>query len=225
MNRIIAKALKNKQKVLSEFESKKILKSAGVTVTKEYLAGSKAEAKKLAKKIGYPVALKGTGPKAAHKTEMGLVKLNISSDKELAKAYDEIMSKEVELDGVLVQEMIKGDREFIIGLSRDPQFGPCVMFGLGGIYAEVLKDVSFRIAPFTEADAMEMIGEIKTHRLLEEFRGGAAVSKALLVKALVGIGNLAVEHIEIAEIDVNPLIIAGGKPIAVDGLVVLTGSV
>lgn len=221
MNRIIVKALKNNQKVLSEFESKKILKSAGLPVTREYLAKSKAEAKIYAKKIGYPVVLKGTGPKAAHKTEMGLVKLNISSDKELAKSYDEIMSGKIELDGVLVQEMIKGDREFIIGVSRDPQFGPCVMFGLGGIFAEALKDVSFRVAPFTEDDAMEMIGEIKTKSLLEEFRGSPAVNKALLIKALVGIGNLAAEHDEIAEIDVNPLIIARGKPVAVDGLIVL----
>jgi acetate---CoA ligase (ADP-forming) subunit beta len=221
MNRIIAKALKNKQKVLSEFESKKILKSAGVPVTKEFLATSKAEAKKHAKKIGYPVALKGSGEKAAHKTEMGLVKLNIATDNDLIKAYDEIMSKGIDLDGILVQEMVKGSREFIIGLSRDPQFGPCVMFGLGGIFAEVLKDVSFRVAPFSEADAMEMISEIKTKRLLDKFRGSPAVNKSLLVKALVGIGNLAVLHDEIAEIDINPLIIADGKPVAVDGLVVL----
>jgi acetate---CoA ligase (ADP-forming) subunit beta len=221
MNKIIAKALKNKQKILSEFESKKILKSAGVRVTKEYLAKTKTEAVKFARKIVYPVALKGSGPKAAHKTEMGLVKLNISNDKELAKAFDDIINKGIELDGVLVQEMIKGDREFIIGLSRDPQFGPCVMFGIGGIYTEALKDVSFRIAPFTETDAMEMIGEIKTSSLLGKFRGGREVDKALLVKALVGIGNLASEHNEIAEIDINPLIISNGKPIAVDGLVVL----
>jgi acetate---CoA ligase (ADP-forming) subunit beta len=221
MNQIIAKALKNRQKVLSEFESKKVLKSAGVRITKEYLAGSKTEAKKLAKKIGYPVALKGSGPQAAHKTEMGLVKLNISNDKELLTAYDEIMGKGIELDGILVQEMIKGDREFIIGLSRDPQFGPCVMFGLGGIFTEALKDVSFRVAPFTEDDALEMISEIKTSRLLGKFRGSPEVNKSLLVKALVGIGNLATQHNEIAEIDINPLIIANGKPIAVDGLVIL----
>jgi acetate---CoA ligase (ADP-forming) subunit beta len=221
MNRIIAKAIKNKQKVLSEFESKKILKSAGVLVTEEFLATSKAEAKKHAKKIGYPVALKGSGAKAAHKTEMGLVKLNIVTDNDLVKAYDEIMGKGIELDGILVQEMVKGSREFIIGLSRDPQFGPCVMFGLGGIFAEVLKDVSFRVAPFSEADAMEMISEIKTKRLLDKFRGSPEVNKLLLVKALVGIGNLAVLHDEIAEIDINPLIIANGKPIAADGLVVL----
>ncbi len=221
MNKIIAKALKNRQKVLSEFDSKKILKSAGVRITREYLASSKTEAVKLAKKIGYPVALKGSGQKAAHKTEMGLVKLNIRNPKELAMAYNEIIGRGVELDGVLVQEMIKGDREFIIGLSRDPQFGPCVMFGLGGIFTEALKDVSFRVAPFSEDDAMEMIGEIKTARLLGKFRGGPEVNKQQLVKALVGIGNLALEHDEISEIDINPLIISNGKPVAADALVVL----
>ncbi|MFH0974163.1 MAG: acetate--CoA ligase family protein [Spirochaetota bacterium] len=222
MKEILVNAVKNGQKTLSEFESKKILKSAGVPVTKEFLAGSKAEALKMAKEIGYPVALKGSGHKVAHKTELGLVKLRIDNDNELSKAYDEIMGKGAELDGVLVQEMINGGREFIMGLSRDPQFGPCVMFGLGGIFAEVLKDVSFRVAPLKEADALEMINEIKTSRLLDEFRGSPGVDKPMLAKVLVGLGNLALDYKEIAEIDVNPLIIANGKPIAVDSLVVLS---
>ena len=184
-------------------------------------AASSDEAVKIAGKIGYPVVLKGSGHKATHKTEMGIVKLRLNNDKDVADAFDEIMGKGVELDGVLVQEMINGQREFVIGLTRDPQFGPCVMFGLGGIFTEVLKDVSFRVAPITDFDAEEMISEIKTSKLLDEFRGSPAVDRNALKKALIGIGNLGVEHDEIAEIDINPLIISGNQPVAVDALVVL----
>jgi len=153
-----------------------------------------------------------------------MVKLNLGNSSDVARAYDEILEAGVELDGVLVQEMIKGDREFVIGLTRDPQFGPCVMFGLGGIFTEVLNDVSFRVAPISEIDALEMIEEIKTKKLLDEFRGSPAVDKTALVKALVGIGNLGVEYDQIAEIDINPVIISGDKPVAVDALIVLNNS-
>jgi acetate---CoA ligase (ADP-forming) subunit beta len=152
---------------------------------------------------------------------MGMVKVGISSDKEAGKAYDELVKKKLKIDGILVQEMIKGNREFVIGLTRDPQFGPCVMFGLGGIFTEALKDVSFRVAPITETDAEEMIDEIKTKALLEAFRGSPPVDRSILVKSLVGIGKLGVENDEIAEIDINPLIISGKKPVAVDALVIL----
>jgi len=193
----------------------------GVPITREKLARTKDEAVKFAEEIGYPVVLKGCSDKAAHKTEMGLVKLKLASADDVKKAYDEIIGKGVELDGVLVQEMIKGEREFVIGLSRDPQFGPCVMFGIGGIFTEVIKDVSFRVAPLTEMDAEEMIEEIRMKKLLDEFRGSPAVDKKELVKALVGIGDLGYRNNEIAEIDINPLIISGSKPVVVDALVVL----
>jgi len=193
----------------------------GVPITREKLARTRDEAVKFAGEIGYPVVLKGCSDKAAHKTEMGLVKLKLANEDEVKKAYDEITGKGVELDGVLVQEMIKGDREFVIGLSRDPQFGPCVMFGIGGIFTEVIKDVSFRVAPLTEMDAEEMIDEIRMKKLLDEFRGSPAVDRKELVKALVGIGDLGYRNSEIAEIDINPLIISGSKPVVVDALVVL----
>jgi acyl-CoA synthetase (NDP forming) len=213
MNAIIKKAMDKGQKALSEFDSKRVIKSAGVPITKEALATTKKEAIAIAKKIGYPVVF--------HKTEMGMVKVGISSDKEAGKAYDELVKKKLKIDGILVQEMIKGNREFVIGLTRDPQFGPCVMFGLGGIFTEALKDVSFRVAPITEADAEEMIDEIKTKALLEAFRGSPPVDRSILVKSLVGIGKLGFENDEIAEIDINPLIISGKKPVAVDALVIL----
>ncbi len=221
MEQIIKKALERGQKTLSEYDSKQVIQSVGIAVTREKLATSRDEAVKFAGEIGYPVVLKGCSDKAAHKTEMGLVKLKLANADEVGKAYDEITGKGVELDGVLVQEMVKGDREFVIGLSRDPQFGPCVMFGIGGIFTEVIKDVSFRVAPLTEMDAEEMIEEIRMKKLLDEFRGSPAVDKKELVKALVGIGDIGYKNSEIAEIDINPLIISGSKPVVVDALVVL----
>ncbi|MDY6967441.1 MAG: acetate--CoA ligase family protein [Spirochaetota bacterium] len=221
MQEIIKKAVERGQKALSEYDSKRVIEKAGVPITKEELASSKDEAVEQSKKIGYPVVLKGCSDTLMHKTESGMVKLGLNNDVDVANAYEEIMGKGIKLDGVLVQEMIQGQREFVIGLTRDPQFGPCVMFGLGGIFTEVLKDVSFRIAPITEFDASEMIEEIKTKKLLDEFRGSPAVDRSVLIKALIGIGNLGVEYDDIAEIDINPLIIAGDKPVAVDSLVVL----
>lgn len=224
MKEILQRAIDRNQKALSEYDSKRVVASAGVAITREGLAGSKEEAVKLAEEIGFPVVLKGCSSTVTHKTEMGMVKLNLGSGGDVERAYDEITATGAELDGVLVQEMIKGEREFVIGLTRDPQFGPCVMFGLGGIFTEVLNDVSFRVAPISEIDAMEMIEEIKTKKLLDEFRGSPAVDKKALVKALVGIGKLGDEHDQIAEIDINPVIIAGDQPIAVDALVILDNS-
>jgi len=224
MKEILQKAIDRGQKALSEYDSKRVVASAGVAITREGLAGSRSEAVTLAEGFGFPVVLKGCSSTLTHKTEMGMVKLNLGNSSDVARAYDKILEAGVELDGVLVQEMIKGDREFVIGLTRDPQFGPCVMFGLGGIFTEVLNDVSFRVAPISEIDALEMIEEIKTKKLLDEFRGSPAVDKTALVKALVGIGNLGVEYDQIAEIDINPVIISGDKPVAVDALIVLNNS-
>lgn len=221
MKEILEKAVRKGQKALSEYDSKRVIEAAGVLITRERLAQSREDAVKAAREIGYPVVLKGCSDIVTHKTEMGMVKLKLSSDDEVKQAYDEIMGKGVQLDGVLVQEMVKGEREFVIGLTRDPQFGPCVMFGLGGIFTEVLKDVSFRIAPLSEVDAEEMIDEIKTKKLLDEFRGSPAADRKALMKALIGIGQLGLEQEDIAEIDVNPLIIAGSRPVAVDALVIL----
>ncbi|MBW2599505.1 MAG: acetate--CoA ligase family protein, partial [Deltaproteobacteria bacterium] len=190
MKEILQRAIDKKQKALSEYDSKRIVELAGVAITREGLADSRDEALKIAEEMGFPVVLKGCSSTVTHKTEMDMVKLNLGSSDDVARAYDDIIQAGMELDGVLVQEMIKGDREFVIGLTRDPQFGPCVMFGLGGIFTEVLNDVSFRVAPISEIDAMEMIEEIKTRKLLDEFRGSPAVDRNALVKALVGIGKL-----------------------------------
>lgn len=224
MKEIIIEAMKKKQKALSEYDSKRVIAEVGVATTREILVKTKEEAVKAAMDIGMPVALKGCSPELMHKTEYGMVKVGLHTKEEVSIAFDELMSKGMKLDGILVQEMIDGNRLFVIGLTRDPQFGPCVMFGLGGIFTEVLHDVSFRVAPITVDDAHEMIEEIRTKEILGPFRGNPAVNKDLLAKALVGVGNLGVEFNEIAEIDINPLIVCDDRPIAVDALVVLQNS-
>ena len=221
METIIRNALQNKQHALSEFDSKLVVSGAGVPVTREVLARTKDEALAAAKSIGFPVVMKGCGHTLTHKTEQGMVVVGVGNEAGAAEAYDMLTGKGVAIDGILVQEMVSGGRELVIGLTRDPQFGPCVMFGLGGIFTELLHDVSFRVAPLTEEDAGEMIDEIETRGILDEFRGSPAVDREALIQALVGVGDLGVRYNEIAEIDINPLIVAGSRPVAVDALVIL----
>jgi len=124
-------------------------------------------------------------------------------------------------NAVLVQEMVKGQRELVIGLTRDPQFGPCVMFGLGGIFTEILKDISFRVAPLEKRDALEMMREIKGQKILEAVRGMPAADLDMLAELLINVGRIGLENEQIKEIDINPVIISGSKPVAVDALIIL----
>jgi len=221
--KIIQEALKKGQKTLSEYESKKLLKAYGFPVVREELVDSRAGAVKAAKAIGLPVVLKGCSAEIAHKTEKKLIEVDLRTLKEVQRAYDGIMERvgSTPLDGILVQEMVKGSRELVIGMIRDAQFGPCVMFGLGGIFTEVLKDVSFRIAPLERRDALEMAKEIKGAPVLGAFRGMAPIDMDLLVSMLINAGKLGLELEAVKEVDVNPLIISGNRPVAVDALVVL----
>jgi acetyl-CoA synthetase (ADP-forming) len=221
--KIIQEALKKGQKTLSEYESKKLLKAYGFPVVREKLVDSRAGAVKAAKAIGLPVVLKGCSAEIAHKTEKKLIEVDLRTLKEVQRAYDGIMERvgSTPLDGILVQEMVKGSRELVIGMIRDAQFGPCVMFGLGGIFTEVLKDVSFRIAPLERRDALEMAKEIKGAPVLGAFRGMAPIDMDLLVSMLINAGKLGLELEAVKEVDVNPLIISGNRPVAVDALVVL----
>lgn len=222
---LLGKAVQNGQQALSEYESKQVISAAHVPITRETLVHSRQEAMEQAARIGFPVVLKGSSHALTHKTEMGMVRVSLQNAADVGRAYDELTQKGVELDGVLIQEMVKGNREFVIGLTRDPQFGPCVMFGVGGIFTEALQDVSFRVAPLSEDDAREMLREIKAVKLLDAFRGEKAVEQDILIHALVGIGNLGMAHDDIAEIDINPLIVKEGRPVAVDALVILSGKV
>ena len=222
MKGIIEEALKSGQKSLSEYQSKVFLKSFGIPTTPEEIAKTEKEAIEIAKKIGFPVALKGVSPEITHKTELKLIELNIKDEAALKEAYKKLSErKDVKLDGVLIQKMVKGDRELVVGLTRDPQFGPCVMFGLGGIFTEVLKDVSFRIAPLEKRDALEMMGEIKAHKILDAFRGQDPVDRDVLADILMSIGKIGLEYDAVKEIDINPLIVTGEGLMAVDALVVL----
>jgi len=220
---IIQEALKKGQKTLSEYDSKRLLSAYGFPVVREKLVNTRAGAVKAAKEIGLPVVLKGCSPEISHKTEKKLIEVDLRTLKEVQRAYDEIVERvgDTPLDGILVQEMVKGSRELVIGMIRDAQFGPCVMFGLGGIFTEVLKDVSFRIAPLERRDALEMAQEIKGAPVLGAFRGMPPVDTDLLVSMLINAGRLGLELEAVKEVDVNPLIIAGNKPVAVDALVVL----
>lgn len=220
--KIIEDAVKRGEKTLSEFDSKKVLDAYAIPVTKELVTQNLSEAVKFADEIGYPVVLKGSSSTLTHKTELNLIELNIQDRDGLEKAYKALEERGGDqLDGILVQQMIKGDREFVAGLIRDPQFGPCVMFGLGGIFTEVLKDVTFRVAPLEKRDALEMMDEIRAKKLLDEFRGKPAVNRDILADALINLGRIGLEIEEVAEIDINPLIIDGDTPVAVDALVVL----
>lgn len=221
---IIEKALGNGQAALSEFDSKQLIAKYGVPVVPERLAQSSDEAVEAASEIGYPVVLKACGPEITHKTERELVVVGIRGEEELRFAFDKIIGNlgDTPREGVLVQQMVSGERELVIGLIRDPQFGPCVMFGLGGIFTEILKDISFRVAPITEEEALQMMEDIRAKDILGPVRRKAPADKQTLAKALVGLGSIGMEQDDVAEIDVNPLIITGdGAPIAVDALVVL----
>ena len=224
MRLMIEKALKAGQKALSEHESKRLLAAYGVPVVPEHVATDADGAVHLAEQIGYPVVLKGLGATLLHKTERGLVHLNLANKSAVARAARAIIQEAGdELEGILVQPLITGKREFVAGLSHDPVFGPTVMFGLGGIFTEALADISLRIAPLSEHDAQEQIGEIKAGKLLGPFRGEKAVDRAALVRTLMALSTIAREHPEISEIDINPLLVSPeGKVYAVDALVVLS---
>ena len=220
--KIIDDALNEGRFRLSEYESKLVLASYGLPVTDEELAKNHEELLEAAAKIGYPLVIKGCSADIAHKTEKGLIRVDVRNDEEAIAAFEDIMAG---MNGpnkaVLVQQLIKGQRELVIGLTRDPQFGPCVMFGLGGIFTEILEDTVFRVAPLEKFDALDMMQEIKSHKILDAVRGLEAVDRDLLAEMLIAVGSIGIENKIIKEIDINPVIISGGKPVAVDALLVL----
>lgn len=219
----VAKAMKEGRPTLSEYESKQVLAKYSVPITKEVLVDKKEDVLKAAKEIGYPLVMKGCSSEIAHKTENGLIKVDIRNDDEAVKTFEEIMKNMggVKRAAILVQEMVKGQRELVIGMTRDPQFGPCVMFGLGGIFTEILKDVSFRKAPLEKRDALEMMREIKGKKILDAVRGMNAANIEVLANILINVGRIGIENDNIKEIDINPIILSKGQPIAVDALVVV----
>jgi len=224
--KIIDEALKEGRSILSEYESKQVLALYNLPVAREELVSSPEDLLKAAEQIGYPLVIKGCAAEIAHKTEKGLIRVDVRNDEEATTAFREISAAmNGAPDGaVLVQQLVKGKRELVVGLTRDAQFGPCVMFGLGGIFTEILKDTVFRVAPLEKQDALEMMQEIKACKILEAIRGMAAADKDMLAEMLMTVGRIGIENDRIREIDINPVIISGGKPVAVDALIVLQES-
>ena len=220
---IIEKAQKEGRTSLSEYESKNLLRLYGIPVTREILVKSREAFQKAAAEIGYPLVIKACSPDVTHKTERDLVRVDIRNPEEADSAFEDLMTRmEGKNKTLLVQEMVRGSRELVVGMTRDPQFGPCVMFGLGGIYTEILKDVSFRVAPLEKRDALQMTQEIRGHKILESVRGMPPADMERLCQILIKVGEIGLENGAIKEIDVNPLILSGSEPVAVDALVVLS---
>jgi acyl-CoA synthetase (NDP forming) len=220
---LIEKAKIDGRAALNEAESKQFLAYYGVPVVEERIAGTPDEAAKWAEAIGFPIVVKGLGATLTHKTERGLVKTGLAGAEAVTRAALEIREAAGEgLEGWLVQPQLKGRREFVAGIFHDDQFGPVIMFGLGGVFTEALDDVVFRVAPVDEGQAAQMLDEIRARDLLGAFRGEPAVNREDLIKTITGLSRLAEEHAAVTEVDINPLLITSeGNPVAVDALVVL----
>lgn len=216
------KTPKETHQTLSESESKKILAGYGLPVVGEAVAKTPEEALRLAEETGFPVVVKGLGQKLTHKTERGIVYLNLKDRQAVSDAIEAItLSAGEELEGFLIQPFLTGKREFVAGMFRDRMFGPVIMFGLGGVFTEALSDVSFRLAPLTDSDISDMISEIRSKKLLGSFRGEAPVNMEKIVKTLKGLSEISLKNPDIAEIDINPLLVQpDGDVFAVDALIV-----
>ena len=215
------------QNLLTEVKSKELLKKAGIPVVETKLARSKKDAISISKQLGFPVVLKISSPDVIHKSDSGGVKLGLTNATQVGKAYNEIISSvkkaypKAQIEGVSVQSMAPPGVEVIVGMSKDPQFGPVLMFGLGGILVEVLKDVSFRIVPVTSRDAREMIREIKGYPLLEGYRGQKPASIPALEKLVVKVSQFLEKNPQIKELDLNPIFAYSNKAVAIDARIIL----
>ncbi|MFB0506809.1 MAG: acetate--CoA ligase family protein [Thermodesulfobacteriota bacterium] len=209
---------------LMETESKAILKEAGLPVIDCWEVHSAPKAVQLSKSIGFPVALKILSPKVIHKSERGGVKLNLCTGEAVRKAYHDIKKAFEKIDpdaGVSVQKMVDGGVETIAGMVHDPQFGPVIMFGLGGIFVELLTDISFRLIPIERGDAHQMIREIKGYPLLQGFRGKPGVNIGKLEELMMGISSLAIKYPEISEMDLNPILAYPDRVLIADARILL----
>ena len=227
MDEIIAAARKEDRTSLTELESKQILKEVGINTTEIGLARSKEEAVAYSQELGFPVVLKIVSADILHKTDVGGVKLSLNNKEDVGNAYDEIISAikkhqpSAKIQGVSVQPMARPATEVIIGMSKDPQFGPVLMFGLGGILVEILKDISFRIVPLTGRDANEMIREIKGYPVLEGYRGQEPANIAVLEQLLLKVSEFVESKPEIKELDINPIFAYRDSALAIDARVIL----
>jgi acetate---CoA ligase (ADP-forming) subunit beta len=226
---IIERARGEGRTLLTEIEAKQMLEESGVRVSPARLARTKEEAAEVAAKLGFPVVLKVVSPQITHKTDVGGVELNLASESDVAGAFERIVSSakkhvpNARVDGVAVQRMERQGIEVIVGVTKDPQFGPVLMFGLGGVLVEVLKDVSFRVIPIDERDARQMIHEINGYPLLEGYRGQDPADVAKLQELLLRVSAFVEQHPEVAELDLNPVFAYKDDAVAVDARIVLDG--
>jgi acyl-CoA synthetase (NDP forming) len=209
------------RRIWDEFDSKQLLALCDIPVVDEQIAKNINEAASLAQKIGYPVVMKGLAPGEVHKTESGLVCLNLANSAGVKSAFEELMKRMSGQGRILLQRQLSIDYELIAGYLLDAQFGPCVMFGLGGIFSELQRDVVFATAPLTEQSALELIFRIKGSKLLQGFRGMKPINEKAMAGILVNLGNLGAACPAIEQIDINPLIVSGGNPVAVDASIIL----
>jgi acyl-CoA synthetase (NDP forming) len=227
---IFDQAKKEGRSILTEIESKRILKQIGIAVVETRLVKSQKEAVSMSQRLGFPVVLKITSPDVVHKTDSGGVKLDLKNISEVKKAYRNILNlvnkryPRAFIHGISVQKMAPPGTEVIVGTSKDPQFGPVIMFGLGGIFVEVLKDVSFRVIPVGRKDAKEMIQEIKGYPLLRGYRGKEPANIPSLIGMILKISKFINENPQIREMELNPVFAYKDKALAVDARIVLEES-
>lgn len=226
-SRIMSQACKEGRKSLLETEAKTVCMEYDIPVTKFELARTEEEAVKFASTIGFPTVLKIVSPDIIHKSDVGGVIVGLKNADEVRRGYKEILQNvkkhnpKAKIVGVLVQEMAPPSTEIIVGAIKDPQFGPAVMFGLGGVFVEVLKDVTFRIAPITEDDAREMISEVKAYPLLKGYRGTPPADIDAIAEILLNTARLVTDHLEIKELDLNPVIVYEKGAKTVDARIIL----
>jgi len=224
---VFAQARKERRKYLLEPEAKIVCMEYGIPVTRFKVALTQDEAIKFADQIGFPVVLKIVSPDILHKWDLGGVILNLKSATEVKDAHNKILENvkrhkpDAKIVGVLVQEMAPSSTEVIVGSIKDPQFGPALMFGLGGVFVEVLKDVTFRIAPITETDAREMMTEVKGYPILKGYRGQPPADIDAIVKILMNTSRLVIDHMEIKELDLNPIMVYENGAKTVDARIIL----
>lgn len=227
ISEIFVVARRQGRRFLLEPEAKTVCMQYRIPVTKFGVAKTVEEEVKLAEEIGYPVVLKVVSPDVIHKFDVGGVVLNLKGPEEVRKAFNQILenvrkyASDAKVLGVTVQEIVPPSTEVIVGAVRDPQFGPTLMFGLGGIFVEVLKDITFRMAPITEEDAKEMIAEIKAYPLLKGYRGTPPVDIETIAQILVNTSRLMMENPEISELDLNPIIVYENGAKTVDARIML----
>jgi len=224
---IFSRVRKEGRKFLLEPEAKTVCRDYGIPVTNFRIAENEAEAVDFAKDIGYPLVLKIVSPEIIHKSDVGGVIINLKDSKDVQNAYKQIMDNvqkhkpNAKIIGMLVQEMAPSSTEVIVGATKDPQFGPAIMFGLGGIFVEVLRDVTFRIAPVTEDEAREMITEVRAYPLLKGYRNTPPADIDAIVQILLNTSRLVTDHEEIKELDLNPIMVYEKGAKTVDARIIL----